>query len=144
MLHSAHRLREAAIAFGFLAAIHFGASIIPISRDSIFLSAIGVPFERALLYHIVLGKLAFLSMLLHAALFVVYWVREGGWSHVLRESMSGGTGVNITAGWLAFMCAVPMLITAFDDIRRRSYALFRLLHWLFIGIFIFSSMHVGG
>lgn len=45
-------------------------------------------------------------------------------------------------GWMAFLCAIPMWITSVNWVRRKYYSLFKLAHWLFIGVFVFSAMHV--
>lgn len=76
-----------ALFFGFLAASHFGAILIPVSRDSKLWSAVGIPFERAVIYHVALGHLAFTSLFMHAFLFVVYWVWFEGWSLAVEESL---------------------------------------------------------
>ena len=51
-------------------------------------------------------------------------------------------GVDTPMGWMAALCALPMWITSANYVRRRWYSLFKLSHWLFIGVFVFSVMHV--
>lgn len=46
-------------------------------------------------------------------------------------------------GWMALFCALPMWATSVNWVRRRYYSLFKLAHWLFIGVFVFGVMHVG-
>lgn len=45
-------------------------------------------------------------------------------------------------GWMAGLCAIPMWATSVNWVRRKYYSLFKLAHWLFIGVFVFSVMHV--
>ena len=45
-------------------------------------------------------------------------------------------------GWMALFCALPMWVTSINWVRRKYYSLFKLAHWLFIGFFVFSVMHV--
>ena len=46
-------------------------------------------------------------------------------------------------GWMALFCALPMWATSVNWVRRKYYSLFKLAHWLFIGVFVFGVMHVG-
>lgn len=45
-------------------------------------------------------------------------------------------------GWMALFCALPMWITSINWVRRKYYSLFKLAHWLFIGVLVFGVMHV--
>lgn len=126
---------------------HFAIILVPVSRDSKIWSALGVPFERAVLYHTFAGHLAFLTLFTHGFLFVVYWVWTDGWSHAVDISISAPAekhhhGLDIPMGWMAAMCALPMWITSLNFVRRRFYSLFKLAHFLFIGVFVFAAMHV--
>lgn len=76
-----------AIFMGLVCSSHFAIILIPVSRDSKIWSALGVPFERAVLYHAIAGHLAFSTLFLHAFLFVVHWVEYGGWKHAVEESI---------------------------------------------------------
>ena len=139
------RLWKIAIYMGFVSSSHFAIILVPVSRDCKIWSAIGVPFERSVLYHAVAGHLAFAAVFMHGFLFVAYWVWIEGWRHAVRESIhlkAGEGSVNIPMGWMAALCAVPMWITSINYVRRRWYSLFKLGHWLFIGVFVFGAMHV--
>ncbi|CAN0251449.1 unnamed protein product, partial [Scytosiphon promiscuus] len=140
-----YRLRMIAVFMGLVCSSHFAIILIPVSRDSKIWSALGVPFERAVLYHAIAGHLAFWSLFMHAFLFVVHWVNYKGWGHAVHESIHVDPdthgGVDTPMGWMAFFCAVPMWITSVNWVRRKYYSLFKLAHWLFIGVFVFSVMH---
>ena len=132
---------------GFICSSHFAIILVPVSRDSKIWSALGVPYERAVLYHTFAGHLAFTTLVLHALLFVVYWIWTEGWDHAVRQSIHAPAekhhhGLDIPMGWMAFMCAIPMWITSLNYVRRRFYSLFKLAHFLFIGVFVFAAMHV--
>lgn len=135
-----------AVFMGLVASSHFAIILVPVSRDSKIMAAIGVPFERAVLYHVLAGHLAFTSLFMHAFLFIVYWVWFDGWGHAWHESihvdLNAHGGVNTPMGWMSGLCAIPMWITSANYVRRRWYSLFKLGHWLFLGVFIFAVMHV--
>lgn len=46
-------------------------------------------------------------------------------------------------GWMSLFCALPMWATSVNWVRRKYYSLFKLAHWLFIGVLVFGVMHVG-
>ncbi|CAM9627299.1 unnamed protein product [Laminaria digitata] len=139
------RLKMIAIFMGLVCSSHFAIILVPVSRDSKIWSALGVPFERAVLYHAIAGHLAFASLFMHAFLFVVYWVWFDGWGFAVHESIHVDLetygGIDTPMGWMAGICALPMWITSANYVRRRWYSLFKLSHWLFIGVFVFSAMH---
>ncbi|CAM9215996.1 unnamed protein product [Sphacelaria rigidula] len=130
---------------GFVASLHFAVILIPVSRDSKLWSAVGIPFERAVLYHVIAGHLAFTAVFTHCILFVAYWVWTDGWKHAWVTSTSQVNEqygyVDVPMGWAAALCAVPMWITSINYVRRRWYSLFKASHWLFIGVFLFGALH---
>ncbi|CAM9564012.1 unnamed protein product [Ectocarpus fasciculatus] len=131
--------------FGLAASCHFAVILIPVARDSKLWSAVGIPFERAVFYHVVAGHLAFATMFLHAFLFLSSCVWENGWRHAWRVSTRQTNedygDVDLPMGWAAALCALPMWITSASYVRRRWYSLFKASHWLFIGVFIFGALH---
>ena len=135
-----------AIFMGLVCSSHFAIILVPVARDSKIWSALGVPFERAVLYHAIAGHLAFASLFMHAFLFIVYWVWFDGWGFAWHESIHVDLetygGIDTPMGWMAGLCALPMWVTSANYVRRRWYSLFKLSHWLFIGVFVFSVMHV--
>eukprot|EP00903_Cladosiphon_okamuranus_P013765 g12813.t1 len=143
-----YRLRMIAVFMGLVSSSHFAIILIPVARDSKIWSALGVPFERAVLYHAIAGHLAFFTLFLHAFLFVVHWVEYGGWKHAVEESIhvdpNTHGGVDTPMGWMALFCALPMWITSVNWVRRKYYSLFKLAHWLFIGVLVFGVMHWAG
>lgn len=145
-LAHAHRLSVVAVYFGFVASCHLAVILIPVARDSKLWSAVGIPFERAVLYHVIAGHLAFTTLFLHAFLFVVSWVWEEGWNHAWAVStlqINEDYGdVDVPMGWTAGLCALPMWVTSVNYVRRRLYSLFKASHWLFIGVFVFGALHV--
>lgn len=80
------RLAVVAAYFGFAASFHFAVILIPVSRDSKLWSAVGIPFERAVLYHAVAGHLAFTAMFMHAFLCSSAWAWKHGWGYVWTSS----------------------------------------------------------
>ncbi|CAM9161669.1 unnamed protein product [Ectocarpus sp. 12 AP-2014] len=138
-------LKNVAKYTGFAAAIQFSIVLIPVSRDSKIWSTIGVPVERAVLYHTTLGHLAFVSLFLHGILYMAYYVQKHGWAYAVNSSFHyKGNGVNVPAGFIAGLCALPMWVLSLQFFRREYYRLFKTSHFLFIGVFGAGMVHYDG
>lgn len=141
-----HSLKNVAKYLGFAAAINFSLVLVPVSRDSKIWSAIGVPHERALLYHTAGGHLAFSSLFLHGFLYMLYYVLEHDWDYAVRKALHyDGGGVNVPAGFLAGISATPMWITSLEWVRRQHYnRFFKPSHYFFVGVFLCGMVHYDG
>eukprot|EP00752_Nemacystus_decipiens_P015662 g13976.t1 len=139
-----YRLLKIATFFGFVCTSHFALILLPVSRDSKFWSALGVPFERAVLYHAIIGHLTFITLFLHAIVMVWYWVDYRGWKYAVEKSIHVDHVIDTPMGWMALLCAIPMWATSVNWVRRKYYSLFKLAHWLFIGTIVFGVMHWWG
>eukprot|EP00752_Nemacystus_decipiens_P001741 g1684.t1 len=138
-------LKNVAKYMGFVAAIQFSLVLVPVSRDSQIWSAIGVPFERAVLYHTAVGHLSFVSLFLHGALYMTYYVEKHGWGYAVNSAFHyEGHGVNVPAGLVAGLCAIPMWVLSLPFVRRQYYRLFKTSHFLFIGVFAGGLVHYDG
>lgn len=130
---------------GFVATINFSLVLVPVSRDSKIWSTVGIPFERAVLYHTTLGHMAFFSLFLHGTLYMSYFVLHHGWKFAIYSAIHyTGDGVNIPAGFIAGACALPMWVASTQFVRRRYYRLFKTSHFLFIGVFASAMVHYNG
>lgn len=130
---------------GFVAAIQFSLVLVPVSRDSKVWAAIGVPFERAVLYHTAVGHFSFFSLFLHGALYMTYYVEKHGWGYAMNSAFHyKGSGVNVPAGFVAGLCALPMWVLSLPFVRRQYYRLFKTSHFLFIGVFAGGLVHYDG
>lgn len=140
------RLKNIAKYMGFAAVINLSLVLVPVSRDSKIWSAIGVPFERSVLYHTALGHLSFASLFLHGFLYMLYYVLRHGWQYAVDRVLHyNGDDVNVPAGTLAGLCAAPMWVTSLAWVRRRHYnRVFKASHFLFVGVFACGMVHYGG
>lgn len=123
MFFALNRFKMVGLFMGVVAASHFAVILVPVSRDSKILAAIGVSFERAVLYHMIAGQLCLISFLMHAFIFVAYRVLFDGWGHAWHESVHAGLtanpSVNTPMRWMAGLCAISMWITSLQHVRRR-------------------------
>lgn len=131
---------------GFVAAINFTLVLLPVSRDSRVWAVLGVPSERAVLYHAALGHLSFASMFLHGGLYMAYYVGKHGWGYAMGSAFYyKGHGVNVPAGFVAGLCAIPMWVLSQPFFRREHYnRLFKSSHFLFVGVLGGGMVHYDG
>ncbi len=143
---ASRRLKNIAKYMGFVAAINLSLVLVPVSRDSKIWSILGVPSERAVLYHAALGHLTFLSLFLHGALYMAYYVRKHGWAYAANSAFYyKGHGVNVPAGFFAALCAIPMWLLSLPFVRREHYnSLFKTSHFLFVGVLGGGMVHYDG
>lgn len=143
--HSIHRLKNVAKYMGFAATIQFSLVLVPVSRDSKIWSAIGISFERAVIYHKACGHLAFASLFLHGFLYMLYYVVHHGWDYAVNSALHfKGSGVNVPAGFVAGIFALAVWITSLAWVRRRYYRIFKTSHFLVIGVFGAAMVHYDG
>jgi predicted ferric reductase len=58
-------------------------TLFPASRNSLWESVFGIPFERAIKYHRIVGVLAYLTVTAHMLLWFVKWGKEQNLLHNL-------------------------------------------------------------
>lgn len=131
------RLKMVAIYMGFVASLHFAVILIPVSRDSKLWSAVGIPFERAVLYHVIAGHLAFTAVFTHCILFVAYWVWTEGWKHAWETST---TQVSI-GGRLMITCSVARNWRPQKGFRGKGWAVGMVI--LVVGLILSSLFCLG-
>ena len=71
------KVNSAAFYFGTAAIVPFSLLWIPVSRGSVLLRIVGIPFERAVRYHIWLANLMILLVTLHSIGYIVFYYYNG-------------------------------------------------------------------
>jgi len=152
-----------AYSWGWLNMLILGMIVVPVTRNSALLYIFGVPFERALRYHRVLGRLFFLGQLVHLLEVVDNFKVDGvsGWEAFSGNGMCDGCDKTGSAlgydgsyldednhirgkyGFAAFVCTAMIGLTAVEPIRRKFFEVFYFCHILLVPlIFIFVCLHV--
>jgi predicted ferric reductase len=111
---------------------------IPATRNSVLVFFLGIPFDRAIKYHRMIGYWIFTLVSLH------FFLQLGYFGTVANINMNLFGGVNnyqYLFGFLGWICVVLMVIFSLPPIRRKMFELFMSTHYLFFGFFIFGSLH---
>ncbi|OMP08092.1 FAD-binding 8 [Corchorus olitorius] len=134
MEHSGRRLGN----LGLLCLVFL---FLPISRGSLLLRLIDIPFEHATRYHVWLGHLTMTIFTLHGLFYVIAWASQGTLLTELLQWKS--TGIANLAGVITLSAGLFMWVTALHPVRKNYFELFFYTHQLYVIFVVFLAMHVG-
>ena len=121
-----------------------GLLTLPVARNSVWTRVFGVPWEAAVRFHVMLGRVFLACVALHAS----FWVGAyADWGLLPRELFAidmlyipsdWTVPLIIVASVLAF---VAMGVLAAWPVRRRHFELFYYSHHVFLGLFVSALWH---
>ena len=126
-------------ATGYAALYLVAITILPVSKTSLWLKLLHIPYDRATKFHRWCALLTVTLITLHLFITIDFW----GTKMVLTLDISSQVGTVYPAfGCLALVCFWSMAITASYPMRVWSYELFQSLHiGCFIGGMVFIMLH---
>ena len=151
----------AARVLGHLTTLAMSFVLFPVTHNSVWEAALGIPFERAVKYHRVMGRLVWLLVTLHMLLWQGKWAREGIlWSNVFtvnnlqitaacppsntdddacgnRVHFDNWTIPMAEAAWLLLTVVVIVAVAC----RRSRWEWFQYTHHLVWAFFAAALMH---
>ncbi|KAL6838309.1 hypothetical protein ACP4OV_031813 [Aristida adscensionis] len=114
---------------------------LPVSRGSVLLRLIDIPFEHATRYHVWLGHLTMALFTLHGLFYVISWSMQG---HLLEEMLEWKEiGVANLPGVISLSAGLLMWVTSLHPVRKRFFELFFYTHQLYVVFVVFLAFHVG-
>ncbi|KAM0838275.1 hypothetical protein ACQ4PT_061083 [Festuca glaucescens] len=114
---------------------------LPVSRGSVLLRLIDIPFEHATRYHVWLGHLTMALFTLHGLCYVITWFLEG---RLIEEIIQWKEiGVANLAGVISLVAGLLMWATSLHPVRKRFFELFFYTHQLYVVFIVFLALHVG-
>ncbi|KAL5140695.1 Ferric reduction oxidase 6 [Glycine soja] len=114
---------------------------IPVSRGSVLLRYIDIPFEHATRYHVWLGHLTMVLFTVHGLLYVIAWAMEG---HLVQELIQWkDIGVANLPGVISLLAGLLMWVTSLPGVRTWNFELFFYTHQLYVVFVVFLALHVG-
>ncbi|KAG0480586.1 hypothetical protein HPP92_011444 [Vanilla planifolia] len=114
---------------------------LPISRGSIILRMIDIPFEQATRYHVWLGHLTMAIFTLHGLLYVIAWAMQGKLLQEIQEW--NDIGIANFPGVISLAAGLLMWVTSLRPVRRAYFELFFYTHQLYVIFIVFLALHVG-
>jgi ferredoxin-NADP reductase len=124
-------------AVGTLLCPAIATALLPITRHSLWVPTLGVPFERALAFHRATGSIAVVLVITHAAMMV----KEHG-QPILTDRAANLSGSGPAFGTAAGAGLVAMAVFASPPVRRNAWQLFKVTHLaLMPTVMVLAIMH---
>ncbi|KAH7436033.1 hypothetical protein KP509_06G090300 [Ceratopteris richardii] len=117
------KLYEAFRYFGTISMIPFALLWVPVARGSPLLRLLGMPFQRAVRYHIWLSCIMIIFASVHGTGFIVFFLKTGQRTKIYSKH-AGYT----LAGLLAWIVGIAIWITSLPFFRRRWQEFFFSVH----------------
>lgn len=132
---------------GFNAVLCFSLLILPATRNSFWMLAMGVDYSHAIKYHRWIGFFTVAMVFFHAVPYYYAWFKAGTFISSSLPCIDcdfgseGKSRFTNFCGQMALLCSLIIGITSLNPIRRRYYELFYYSHHLFIFVLFFSALH---
>ncbi|KAF8013712.1 hypothetical protein BT93_I1545 [Corymbia citriodora subsp. variegata] len=134
-------LELSGLRFGSIGLYFLAFLFLPITRGSVLLSIIDIPFEQATRYHVWLGHLTMFVFTLHGLFYLIAWGLQG---RLLQEILEWKDfGVANLPGVISLLAGLLMWVTSLSPVRKKQFELFFYTHQLYIVFVIFLALHVG-
>jgi predicted ferric reductase len=130
--------RAFGISLGYASMFLFGLVTVPVTKTSIWLQLISVPYDRAVRFHRICASLAITSAISHFVLLYLVWDHK-----VLTIDVEYIIGDASPAyGFLSLCCFSFVGITSLWFVRKLCYEFFQIAHWVSLLGLIFACLHV--
>lgn len=133
-------LELSGVRLGMLGQLCLAFLFLPISRGSVLLRLVDIPFEHATRYHIWLGHLTMVLFTLHGLCYVIVWTLKGRLIELLDWR---NIGIAILPGVIALLAGLLMWFTSLHPVRKNYFELFFYTHQLYIVFVVGLALHVG-
>lgn len=143
------RLDRAGHKTGHAALLPMALLLVPVTRGSVLLRLVNVPFHKAVKYHKWLGHATLLLVMVHSAVCALYMhaVEHDLWGQIRQwngPGAGGGAGeFNNLAGVIGTAAGAVMWVTSAPPLRRRAFEAFYAAHHLYVLFLLFTALHVG-
>ncbi|GMI80640.1 ferric reduction oxidase 7, FERRIC REDUCTION OXIDASE 7 [Hibiscus trionum] len=114
---------------------------LPVSRGSLLLRLIDIPFEHATRYHVWLGHLTMVLFTLHGLFYVIAWAMNGTLVKEMLEWKQ--VGIANLPGVISLLAGLFMWVTSLHPVRKDYFELFFYTHQLYVVFVVFLALHVG-
>ncbi|KAL0886239.1 hypothetical protein Bca101_010222 [Brassica carinata] len=127
--------------FGMIGLLCMVFLFLPISRGSILLRLVDIPFEHATKYHVWLGHITMAFFSFHGLCYVVAWTVQGRLLELIFEWKA--IGIAVLPGVISLVAGLLMWATSLQYVRKHYFELFFYTHQLYVVFVVFLALHVG-
>lgn len=122
---------------GHLLSLHLALVLLPVSRNSFFLSILNIGFDLALTWHRRIGKATLIFFFLHLISMAVVWDAA-----VIFSLSTCSWGMGPLYGTIAFLLMLVLVGTSIEWVRRHHWEWFLFAHIpLACGIYALGMLH---
>jgi predicted ferric reductase len=127
---------KAARNWGYLTLPNAAAAVLPATRNSLLVLLLGIPYDKALMFHRWLGRWVVCCVSLHLFFFFSDWsaAHINIWTEMFKDSKN-------TYGVIAWLALLFILVTSLGWMRRRHFEMFYWLHFSFFLFLIMAALH---
>ena len=120
-----------------------GLALLPVTRNSVWLHGLGVPYEQALKYHRFLGRMTIVLMTMHMGLWWGVWVSESTLlanafqqAGYVAGALADPTVPFVEAAWVLAVCLASLQL-----VRRANFEAFLFPHYAMIVVVGLVAFH---
>eukprot|EP00475_Leptophrys_vorax_P035025 TRINITY_DN5728_c0_g4_i1.p1 TRINITY_DN5728_c0_g4~~TRINITY_DN5728_c0_g4_i1.p1 ORF type:complete len:675 (-),score=152.69 TRINITY_DN5728_c0_g4_i1:32-2011(-) len=114
------------LTWGYLATANMLLVALPATRNSVLVWALGVPFDKSIMYHRWLGRLAILQSCVH---WYYYWGKQSLY------------GMKYWYGVYAWIGLAVIFVTSINWLRRHHFNIFFGAHFAFVPMYLLGALH---
>ena len=109
---------------------------VPAERHSVLLPLLGMSYDHTIVYHRWIGYMTIAVVTAHLG--VQWWTWSVSAIDYVAQTFSSPA---YTYGFVAWLCALVMFVTALAYVRRYHFNRFFAFHHLFIAFYVLSALH---
>lgn len=137
---------------GHLTTLAMSLLTFPVARNGPLTAAFGIPYERAVKFHRLLGRICWSAVTIHMILWQVKWLKDGNlWMNVFTltnltldpSPVTHPNNFTVPLAEFAWLLLTIALIIA-GVLRRRSYETFQYTHIVVLFFFLVGLVHAWG
>jgi hypothetical protein len=133
---------------GHMTTLSMSLLTFPVTRNSILTAAFGIPFERSVKFHRMLGRVCWVLVTLHMVLWQVKWIQEGTFAMNLLTltnltvdpTTTHPNNFTIPLAEIAWL-ALTLALLAAGLLRRYSFETFQYTHTVVLFFFLVGIVH---
>jgi len=133
---------------GHLTTLSMSLLTFPVTRNGPLTAAFGIPYERLIKFHRLLGRICWTAVTIHMVLWQIKWLKDGNlWMNVFTltnlttsPTVTHPNNFTIPLAEFAWLLLTIAIIIA-GALRRRSYELFQYTHIAVLFFFLVGLVH---
>jgi predicted ferric reductase len=121
-------------------------SLVFMARGNFLLRALSISAEKATMYHIWCGQIGTISLTLHGLMYSLLWINEKRFITSITPCFECPSKESYRTfrnffGMMASLTLLLIYFSSLENVRRRSFRFFRIVHGLVGMLLVFTCLH---